>query len=38
MSPWMGTNVVDPYHRPAMGWHADLGLSDLDEFDWDTTE
>jgi hypothetical protein len=29
--PWQGTNVVDPYHRPFVGWWEDLGLSNLDE-------
>ena len=29
--PWQGTNVVDPFIGPG-DWHADLGLSDLDEF------
>ena len=35
--PWQGTNVVDPYHPPVVGWWHDLGLG-LDEFEFDADE
>jgi len=32
--PWQGTNVVEPYHPPVVGWWEDLGLG-IDEFEFD---